>query len=256
MKFVNPRNAPPSTSRIPYWDENKPAGLDGSIPPAKVLNDTQDEILKVITEAGLTPDPNDPTQLWQALQALIASIVAGESPSIEVPPGSISMFAAAGAPTGWLKCNGQAVSRIAYADLFAAIGTSWGAGDAVTTFNVPDFRGEFLRGFDDGRGIDAGRAFGTWQDYATARPQNDTVQRVDPATGNPVTLQQAGVGQPPATNPSEVGFVRASKTGERIVTGDFDPGGGSNPYVDIVNVVTGDAETRPRNRAVLYIIKT
>ncbi|MER9278714.1 phage tail protein [Mesorhizobium sp. M0522] len=255
MKFVNPRNAPPSEERIPYWNENRPAGLTGAIPPADVFNDPQDEILKVIVEAGLTPDAADKTQLWQALQALIAGIVAGSTPSIEVPPGSVSMFAAATAPTGWLKCNGQAVSRTTYADLYAAIGTSWGAGDAVTTFNVPDFRGEFLRGFDDGRGIDADRVFGSLQDYATARPQNDTVQRIDPLTGDPVTLKQAG-NPSPATNPSQVGFVRASKLGERIVTGDFDPGGGGNPYVDIVNVVTGDAETRPRNRAVLYVIKT
>lgn len=252
MKFVNPRNAPPSDERIPYWDENKPAGLNGAIPPAKVLNVTQDEILKVIVMAGLTPDPDDPTQLWQALQALFASFSAGEAPSIEVPPGSISMFAAATAPTGWLKCNGQAVSRTTYANLFAAIGTAWGAGDAVTTFNLPDLRGEFVRGYDDGRGIDSGRTMASAQDWATGAPKTTTPAKIleDGSTG---TLAQAGVS--PATNPSRVGFVRRSKTGERVVTGDFDPGGGGNPWVDVVNVVTGDAETRPRNKAVLYIIK-
>ena len=49
-------------------------------------------------------------------------------------------------PAGWLHCHGQAVSRTDYADLFAAIGTVYGAGDGSTTFNVPDFRGSFLRG--------------------------------------------------------------------------------------------------------------
>ncbi|MER9870212.1 tail fiber protein [Mesorhizobium sp. M0136] len=254
MKFVNPRNAPVSSERIPYWNENRAAGLTGAIPPADVFNDPQDEILKVIVEAGLTPDPADKTQLWQALQALIADIVSGSTPSIEVPPGSVSMFAAATAPTGWLKCNGQAVSRTTYADLFAAIGTSWGVGDAVSTFNVPDFRGEFLRGFDDGRGIDTGRVFGSFQDYATARPQTDDVARVN-GDGSLGTLRQAG-NATPSTNPSEVGFARVAKTGERNVNDGWDPGGGGNPYVDIVNVTTGDAETRPRNRAVLYIIKT
>ncbi len=49
-------------------------------------------------------------------------------------------------PDGWLHCHGQAVSRTEYSDLFAAIGTVYGAGDGSTTFNLPDFRGSFLRG--------------------------------------------------------------------------------------------------------------
>lgn len=49
-------------------------------------------------------------------------------------------------PTGWLLCNGQAISRTTYADLFALIGTTWGAGDGSTTFNVPDFRDRALVG--------------------------------------------------------------------------------------------------------------
>lgn len=58
----------------------------------------------------------------------------------------------------WLKCNGQAVSRTTYASLFARIGTTWGAGNGSTTFNLPDFRGVFPRGLDEGRGLDVGRA--------------------------------------------------------------------------------------------------
>ncbi|MGH8375255.1 MAG: phage tail protein, partial [Pseudomonas sp.] len=72
-------------------------------------------------------------------------------------------FARSTAPTGWLKANGAAVSRAAYADLFAAIGTVFGAGDGVNTFNLPDLRGEFLRGWDDARGLDSGRGFATVQ---------------------------------------------------------------------------------------------
>lgn len=253
MKFVNPRNAAPSTDRIPYWDENKPAGLDGSIPPAKVLNDTQDEILKVITMAGLTPDPADPTQLWQALSLLLAAVSAGDTPSIEVPPGSISMFGAATAPAGWLKCNGQAVSRVTYAPLFAAIGTSWGGGDAVSTFNVPDLRGEFVRGFDDGRGIDAGRTVASFQDWSTAAPKNVTVQRINQDGTTGALRQQGAAGG--TSNPSHVGFARVSKTGEKVTSGSFDTQD-AGIETDAVNVATGDAETRPRNRAVLYIIKT
>jgi len=67
-----------------------------------------------------------------------------------MPVGSIAPYAGPGSPTGWLKCNGQVVNRNAYPDLFAAIGTTYGAGDGVTTFSVPDLRAEFIRGFTAG----------------------------------------------------------------------------------------------------------
>ncbi len=60
--------------------------------------------------------------------------------------GMVAAFARTTAPTGWLACNGAAVSRTTYAALFAAIGTTYGVGDGSTTFNVPDCRGVFLRG--------------------------------------------------------------------------------------------------------------
>lgn len=77
--------------------------------------------------------------------------------------GNVSLFATATPPTGWLKANGAAINRTTYAALFAAIGTTFGAGDGSTTFNVPDLRGEFVRGWDDGRGLDTGRVFGSAQ---------------------------------------------------------------------------------------------
>lgn len=58
-----------------------------------------------------------------------------------VPSGSITMFAAAAAPDGWLLCQGQAVSREDYSVLFGIIGTAYGVGDGSTTFNLPDLRG-------------------------------------------------------------------------------------------------------------------
>lgn len=79
------------------------------------------------------------------------------------PAGSILWFAMATPPTGYLKCNGQAVSRTTYLNLFQAIGTTFGAGDGSTTFLVPDLRGEFIRSWDDGRGADPGRALGSSQ---------------------------------------------------------------------------------------------
>ena len=78
-------------------------------------------------------------------------------------PGAVQMFATTVAPIGWLKANGALISRASYATLFTAIGTTWGVGDGSTTFALPDLRGEFLRVWDDARGIDAGRTFGSAQ---------------------------------------------------------------------------------------------
>jgi microcystin-dependent protein len=63
-----------------------------------------------------------------------------------IPAGTIHMSVASAVPTGYLRCNGNAVSRSTYSVLFAAIGTTFGAGDGITTFNVPNFQGAFLRG--------------------------------------------------------------------------------------------------------------
>ena len=72
--------------------------------------------------------------------------IAGGTLYADSPLGTILPFGGATAPIGWFLCQGQAISRITYADLFAVIGTSFGAGDGSTTFNIPDLRGEFLRG--------------------------------------------------------------------------------------------------------------
>lgn len=71
-----------------------------------------------------------------------------------VPAGTVSAFAGATSPAGYLLCDGGAISRNIYSDLYAAIGTAYGVGDGSTTFNLPDLRGEFIRGLDNGRGID------------------------------------------------------------------------------------------------------
>jgi len=80
-----------------------------------------------------------------------------------IPSGAVRYFARNAAPDGWLKANGAAVSRTTYSTLFAAIGTTWGAGNGSTTFNLPDLRGEFVRGWDNNRGVDTNRNLATYQ---------------------------------------------------------------------------------------------
>ena len=64
------------------------------------------------------------------------------------PTGGIMEFAGSTAPTGWLMCDGSAVSRTTYADLYAVIGTTYGTGDGSTTFNLPDLKGKVPVGYN------------------------------------------------------------------------------------------------------------
>ncbi|OFR11013.1 hypothetical protein HMPREF2907_00910 [Neisseria sp. HMSC055H02] len=83
--------------------------------------------------------------------------------NVSAPSGTVVALAGESVPYGWLECHGAALSRQTYATLFAVIGTRYGAGDGSTTFNLPDLRGEFIRGWDAGRGRDIGRVLGSWQ---------------------------------------------------------------------------------------------
>ncbi|MEM7046998.1 MAG: tail fiber protein [Pseudomonadota bacterium] len=80
-----------------------------------------------------------------------------------IPAGTIMTSAAQDPPAGWLSCDGATISRTAYAELFAVIGTTYGRGNGSTTFTLPDLRGEFIRGWDEGRGADPARQFGSTQ---------------------------------------------------------------------------------------------
>ena len=110
-------------------------------------------------QVSMNSEASSRSSAVQDLQAQIDALKKAEC----VPVGAVEYFARAIAPEGWLKADGSAVLRTRYANLFAAIGTLYGAGDGSTTFNVPDLRGEFIRGFDDGRGVDAGRKLGSLQ---------------------------------------------------------------------------------------------
>lgn len=152
-----------------------------------------------------------------------------------IPTGMIAPFAMSTAPTGWLECDGSAVSRTTYADLFTALSTTHGVGDGSTTFNVPDLRGEFVRGWDNGKGTDSGRTFASSQaDELKShfhRPNNyssDSTNRFFQGLGS-------GSGYSyPATG-----------------------GSGSLLYSTIADQTdpTGGTETRPRNIAMMYCVK-
>jgi len=161
-----------------------------------------------------------------------------------VPSGAVLYFAGQTAPAGWLKANGAAVSRTAYATLFAAIGTTYGAGDGSTTFNLPDLRGEFMRGWDDGRGIDSGRAIGS--------AQGDAIRNITGSidSGTDQTRQLFD-------DVTAKGALAVSRRNWKRWTSDS--GDGYNvPSAfdfDASRVVPTAAENRPRNIALLACIK-
>lgn len=99
----------------------------------------------------------------------------------EIPVGSLVMFGGAAAPSGWLLCDGSAISRTTFADLFTAIGTAYGAGDGSTTFNIPDLRGRLPVGKGSNTSVDSlGENDGAAE--ASRRPQH--THSVTPATFN------------------------------------------------------------------------
>lgn len=136
----------------------------------------------------------------------------------------------------WLECNGQSITTAGYPDLFSRIGYTFGGAGA--NFNVPDFRGQFLRGWDHGAGNDpdaatrtnrgdgtTGDNIGTKQDDAT-EAHNHGLENLDTGSGS-IGVGGASV-QQPGTGPSFSGGVTQSTTGN---------------------------ETRPKNINVMWIIK-
>ena len=104
------------------------------------------------------------TAFVQGLMATaLAEALAQAEAVLTTPPGVVTAYAGAVAPSGWLMCDGRALSRVTYANLFSVIGGQYGAGDGVNNFNIPDLRGEFVRGNDNGRGIDPSRVLGSLQ---------------------------------------------------------------------------------------------
>lgn len=138
-----------------------------SITAAATLGDGFTFAIRNVGTGAITIDPNLSEQIAGATTYVIGggefvivycdgasfSFVGGSSS----PAGTVAGFAGSSAPVGWLLCAGQAISRTTYSVLFTAIGTTYGAGDGSTTFNLPDLRGRVVAGKDDMNGSAASR---------------------------------------------------------------------------------------------------
>lgn len=160
------------------------------------------------------------------------------------PSGMVAYFANSAPPEGWLKCNGAAISRTTFSDLFEAIGTSYGAGNGTTTFNVPDLRGEFIRGWDDGRGADPSRAFGNAQGHTFGSHSHSGSTDTAGSHSHSVT----GTSTPPGGAYANVGGNMGNYTSTNTSSA------GSHSHSVSVGA-SGGSETRPRNVSLLACIK-
>lgn len=200
-------------------------------------------IMKVLNTLGSTAtDAALSAAQGKALNNAIAALNAlltGYTANSYCPSGQIGLFATDYAPTGWLKANGAVLSRTVYTNLFAAIGTRFGAGDGHSTFNLPDLRGEFPRFWDDGRGVDAGRGLGTWQ--------NDAIRNI--------TAQMYLYGQDGSSSQGAFGFRKQGERGLVWSRNDNNAGVVMDFWLDASKVVPTAHENRPRNIALLACIK-
>ena len=170
-----------------------------------------------------------------ALTSLTSANLTGALPAISgasltdlsgTPTGALLYFAASTAPTGFIKANGASLSTTTYADLFAIVAYTYGGSGA--SFTLPDLRGEFMRGWDDSRGVDGSRAFGS--------AQNDQVQY-----HTHYIQSYFGTNGDGSANGRNQGYGSAGPYGNSIPTQTQDGRNGS--------------ETRPRNVALLACIK-
>ena len=164
---------------------------------------------------------------------------------VSIPTGMIAPFAMSSPPTGWLECNGATISRSTYATLFAAIGTTYGAGDGSSTFVLPDLRATFIRGFDNSRGIDTGRTFGSFQDQGIPAMKGDIAD----AHGQSRTQTNAVSG---FTNVFEGVGTSSWRTSIESSSGQY-----AEVRFDSTRIVPDAPHggVRPRNLALMYMIK-
>jgi microcystin-dependent protein len=151
-------------------------------------------------------------------------------------PGEIVFQSAASplTPSGWGLCAGQAVSRTTYADLFAAIGTTYGAGDGSTTFNLPDLRGRVPVGLDNMGGTDAGRLTASNTLGGSGGAETHTLSSAEiPAHTHPIDHDHAASNL--RTTVAEV--IVGGNAGDAGTLGGsaLAQGTGTNLYVDLAN---------------------
>ncbi|EPO1861432.1 phage tail protein [Escherichia coli] len=248
-----------------FHDGDPTQGIEGTLVTAGYLNnqqgatrDLQQELLNVLGGAHIQPDPKKTDQLLTALRALLLSrknpfgdikldgtvqkalenLGLGEGSAL--PVGVPIPWPSATPPTGWLKCNGAAFSSEKYPNLARV----------YPTLKLPDLRGEFIRGWDDGRGIDSGRSILSEQGYATEDHAHGLPSKSTVATDRSINFY---FDEAWATS-GNTGVIRWGNTSDAGLPA---PNYGTfKTYKQsVANLGTAGLETRPRNIAFNYIVR-
>nr|WP_246356527.1 phage tail protein [Pseudomonas gingeri] len=236
-----------------FVDENPVNGSPGSLIPAVWGNAVTEELLNVVQAGGLEPAEAERDQLLRAIQTIVKSSLPPEQirttltaygitdaytkaeveslfkNATALPVGAMMAFPKGVVPNGFLEVDGSVQSAATYPDLAAYLGTTFNKGDEGTgNFRLPESRGEFLRGWDHGRGVDAGRGVGSYQAGAVEAHSHaaNYYNAANNAINNSFSRKDA--------------YSPAYTSGVTAVTMDASGGG---------------AETRPRNWAVMWCIK-
>lgn len=178
-----------------------PAGLasrSGGLPTNDTLDTTNDKVAY--------RDATDGADKVTSIANFLSYVSA-------VPSGTMAMFAGAAAPSGWLLADGSAISRATFANLFAAIGTTWGAGDGSTTFNLPDMRGRGPIGVGTGTIEAAINSVNTSTDELTLSAANDHFY-----TGQEVVYATDGTVASPLVSGNTYFIIRISSTVVELAT--------------------------------------
>lgn len=180
---------------------------------------------------------------------------------IAPPVGSIIAYISQTvSPSGWLKCDGSAVSRVMYASLFAVISDAFGVGDGSTTFNLPDYRGAFLRGTGT-NGVYSGPSINTSQNHATQTHNHGATSTVtdlghvhSQTSLNDDFNDSGGIIYPANSNPS---FAKSDSAGTKTWSNVNSNTTGITVATTVANSTTSvnANETRPYNFGVYWIIK-
>jgi microcystin-dependent protein len=199
-------------------------------------------------------------QAQEAVEAENADTVDGQHASDLVPPGTVVAYAGDTPPPGWLLCDGSAVNRTTYVALFSALGTAHGEGNGDTTFNLPDYRGTFLRGVDMGAGRDPDAASRTApgpggnSGDAVGSVQDDQMQ----------SHRHLDSGHRHYYKTQRIDDYRTVENGSGETVADdsyswYDSGTAyanlGDPYPSTAGSVRHGQETRPKNANVIWIIR-
>ncbi|MDH0783889.1 tail fiber protein [Citrobacter freundii] len=238
-----------------FHDGNPLTGELGTIVDAEHLNnvqgavrDAQSELITVLNAAGINVDPSKQNQLLTALKALLLSrsnpfgdiksdgtvktalenLGLGEGSAL--PVGVPVPWPSATPPTGWLKCNGAAFSAEEYPELAKAYPTN----------KLPDLRGEFIRGWDDGRGVDSGRGLLSLQSSQNLSHSHDDLG----------SMGGSAVGVPGTTSVYAKKYYGSNEGYQTRPAG-----GWSGSASGLTSLESGGNESRPRNVAFNYIVR-